>query len=59
MDVPQFAYCRSCAQIRPIVAEELKHPDTTGRFRGGDIVCTVCHYIICTLYETRGATIKV
>ena len=36
---------------RLITVEPLEHPDTTGRYRGGDMVYAACGFVICTLYE--------
>jgi hypothetical protein len=51
MKILSHAYCDTCASIQPVVVEPLDHADTTGRFRGGDMVCTVCGTIIRTVYE--------
>lgn len=45
------AYCPNCKQIQPVKAEPLTNPDDSGKYRGGDIVCSVCHYIIATLFN--------
>jgi len=35
--------------------EPLGQPDTTGQFRGGDMLCAVCGFIIATLFEPAAA----
>lgn len=59
MEIPEYAYCPNCRKIRLIAAEPLKSQDTTGRFLGGDLVCTVCRVIIATLYKPLGSIVKV
>ena len=44
----KHAFCYVCDAV---AVEPLEHPDTTGRYRGGDMVCSVCGFVICTLYE--------
>jgi hypothetical protein len=34
---------------------QLPPPDTTGQFRGGDMMCAVCGFIIATLFEPAAA----
>jgi len=36
----KHAYCESCGTVQPVTIEPLEQPDTTGRYRGGDMVCT-------------------
>ena len=40
------AYCDLCEEIQEVLREELLGEDTTGRFGGGDIVCTVCGSVL-------------
>ena len=49
--IPKHAFCDACKVVLPVTIEPLDQPDTTGRYRGGDMVCAVCGFIICTLYE--------
>ena len=37
--VTKHAFCDVCDAVRP-----LEHLDTTGRYRGRDMVCTVCGF---------------
>ena len=49
--MPNYAYCDICHAVQPVTVEPLTHPDATGRYRGGDTLCTVCGWIICALYR--------
>jgi hypothetical protein len=52
------AYCALCEEVQEVLIEELLGEDTTGRFGGGDIVCTVCGSVLLTVYvpKTAGVT---
>jgi len=47
----KHAYCEACDRVQPVTVEPPEEPDTTGRYRGGDMVCTACGFVICTVYE--------
>jgi hypothetical protein len=49
--MPKHAFCTACDAVQPVTVEPLAHPDTTGRYRGGDMAYAVCGFVICTLYE--------
>jgi hypothetical protein len=51
MEMPTHAYCDICGAIQPVEVGALEHPDPSGRFRGADVLCAVCGWIVCTLYE--------
>jgi hypothetical protein len=38
------AYCDVCDAIQPVAIEPLDQPDVTGRFRGGDVMCSECGF---------------
>ena len=44
-------YCPNCDAVQPALVEPLTDLDVTGRFRGGDISCAVCGFVVVTLYE--------
>jgi hypothetical protein len=45
------AFCTACDAAQAVTVEPLEHPDTTRRYRGGDMVCAVCGFVICTQYQ--------
>jgi hypothetical protein len=51
MEMPTHAYCNFCGAIQPVEVGALERADASGRFRGGDMLCAVCGWIICTLYK--------
>ena len=51
MEIPTHAYCNFCSAIQPVEVGALERPDTSGRFHGADMLCTVCGWIVCTLYK--------
>jgi hypothetical protein len=44
------ACCDHCEKIQELMREELWGKETSGRFGGGDIVCTVCGLVLLTVY---------
>ena len=46
------AYCPVCDCIQPAIFEALEEATIDGRYLGGDILCTVCHNVIASLYRT-------
>ena len=47
---PPSAYCGVCEAIQPVLVEPMQSPDASGRYMGGDMVCTLCKNVIATLY---------
>ena len=48
----QLALRRRVAEREALVAEPLPPPaELTGRYRSADMVCSVCGFVIGTLYE--------
>jgi hypothetical protein len=45
---PHHFWCEMCGVTQPTDMRDLKGLDSTGRFLGGDIVCSVCGGIIAT-----------
>jgi hypothetical protein len=43
-------WCEVCCAIQPALFEGANHTDTSGTFIGGDVVCSVCDFIIATAY---------
>ena len=51
MGLPSHAYCDFCEKVQPVTCEAPSHPDDTGLYKGGDVLCNVCGWIVCTFYE--------
>jgi len=43
-------WCEVCDAIQPAFFEGANHQDTSGDFVGGDVVCSVCAFIVATAY---------
>jgi hypothetical protein len=48
------AWCNNCLSIQPVLFHELRPVvtpyDVVHKWRGGDVVCEKCHYVITTFY---------
>jgi len=51
MEMPNHAYCDFCEKIQTVTFEALTRPDDTGLYKGGDVLCDVCGWIVCTFYD--------
>jgi hypothetical protein len=47
------AWCELCEKIQPVKREDLHGEDTTGKFLGGDILCTECGLVLLTVYVPK------
>lgn len=50
-EIPPFAYCDSCKQIRAVEPDPHEGPDVSGEYLGADLVCRECFSILVTLYR--------
>lgn len=46
-------YCETCKKVQPASFSGASNLDRSGKFLGGDIVCSECYYIIATAYQRR------
>ena len=46
-----YYYCGNCQEIRTAFFAGAQHVDISGKFKGGDIVCEECNFIIATAYK--------
>lgn len=46
-------WCQVCDAIRPAFFEGDHNVNVTGKFKGGDIVCEECNFIIATAYRAN------
>ena len=52
-DSATHVYCDTCAKIQPAEREPLDVIDISGRFLGGDLLCSVCKFVVATVYRSR------
>ena len=49
--IPGYAFCPNCEAIKPTRTEPLENVSNCKEFKGGDICCNDCHFIIATIYR--------
>lgn len=47
-------WCAVCRSVQPTFFEGFDMVDTSNNFRGGDVVCKECCYVIATGYALKG-----
>lgn len=53
LDTITHFWCEVCREIQPVIVESMNHFDVTASFRGGDIVCKKCNFVITTAYVSN------
>ena len=45
------AYCSNCGEIQPVSVNDVGADDVSGRFVGADVICSMCNYVVATVYR--------